>query len=167
MKKYAQIKYGKIIYFYHTDLEIGELSSIFSPKTYWIDVTDKECGLGWEVTHDEECNIVLTPPPPPVEPTPPTEEEILAQTKQNLLMAVDHYLNSTVQERGYDNIVTCVTYENDIDEVFRAEGSAAKQWRSRVYRRCYEILDEVLSGQREIPTEEELIAELPVFNWTV
>ena len=165
MKKYAQIKYGKIIYFYHTDLEIGELASIFSPKTYWIDVTDIECGLGWEVTYDSECRMVLSPPAPPIEPLPLTEAEIKERTKKRLLSAVDRYMDKTVQERGYDNIAKCVTYEGDIDPIFNREGTAAKQWRSKVYRTCYNILDSVECGYREIPTEAELLSELPKIDW--
>lgn len=164
MKKYAQIKYGKIIYFYHTDLEIGELSSIFSPTTYWIDVTDKECGLGWSAEYNAECQLVLSSPPP-VEPIPLTEAEIKERTKKHLLEAVDYYMDKTVQERGYDNIAKCVTYEGDIDPIFNREGTAAKQWRSKVYRKCYDILAQIEAGTREVPTEEELLAELPVLVW--
>lgn len=93
----------------------------------------------------------------------PTVDEI----KATLLKAVDNYLDTTVQERGYDNIAKCVTYEGDIDPIFNREGTAAKQWRSKVYRKCYDILDEVMNGLREIPTEEELINELPKIEWGV
>ena len=165
MKRYAQIKYGKIIYFYETDLEIGELTSIFSPKTYWVDVTNKECALGWEVTHNAECGVVLTPPPPVIEPEQLTAEEEKELIKQSLLSIVDNYLDRTVQERGYDNIAKCVTYEGDIDPIFNREGTAAKQWRSKVYRTCYNILDSVECGYREIPTEAELLSELPKIDW--
>lgn len=162
MKKYAQVKYGKIIYFYHTDLEIGELSSIFSPKTYWIDVTDRECGLGWEVTHDEECNIVLTPPPAPVEPTPPTEEEI----QQQLENGVEAYMNSKVAEKHYDSIDTCIgRYLNSPNEQYRKEATAVMEWNTAVWDKCWAILAEVKAGKRAIPTLEEVIAELPTLDW--
>ena len=164
MKKYAQVKQGKIIYFYQTDLPIEELSSVFSPKTFWVDVTDKECALGWEVTFNQDCEMVLTAPVKVV-PAVPTEAEIKEQTKQHLLQAVDAYMDKTVQDRGYDNIAKCVTYEGDIDPIFNAEGTAAKQWRSKVYRRCYEILAEVEAGIRPVPTKDELIAELPILDW--
>lgn len=41
-----------------------------------------------------------------------------------------------------------------IDLSFRA-------WRSAVWARGYEILAQVQAGERTIPTEAELIAELP------
>lgn len=102
MKKYAQVKYGKIIFFYHTDFTIEELASIFSPKTYWIDVTDRECGLGWEVTHNAECEIVLTPPPAPVEPT-------LEKLKKEMLTQVDNW---TARKITGGFVSTCYNGEN-------------------------------------------------------
>lgn len=91
----------------------------------------------------------------------PTADE----TKATLLKAVDDYMDSTVQQRGYDNIAKCVTYEGDIDPVFNREGTMAKQWRSKVYRTCYNILAGIEAGYREIPTEAELLAELPKIDW--
>ena len=94
-----------------------------------------------------------------------TAEQEKAKIKATLLKAVDDYMDKTVQERGYDNIAKCVTYEGDIDEIFNREGTAAKQWRSRVYRKLYNVLAEVEAGSRGIPTEAELLAELPKIEW--
>ena len=94
-----------------------------------------------------------------------TAEQEKAKIKATLLKAVDDYMDRTVQERGYDNIAKCVTYEGDIDEIFNREGTMAKQWRSRVYRTCYNILTGVEAGYRPVPTVEELIAELPKIEW--
>ena len=94
-----------------------------------------------------------------------TAEQQKAKIKKTLLKAVDDYMDKTVRERGYDNIAKCVTYAGDEDPIFNREGTAAKKWRSKVYRKCYSILAEVEAGEREIPTVEELIAELPVIEW--
>ena len=94
-----------------------------------------------------------------------TAEQQKEKIKKTLLKAVDDYMDKTVQARGYDNIAKCVTYEGDIDPIFNREGTMAKQWRSKVYRTCYNILAEVEGGQREVPTAEELIAELPKIEW--
>ena len=45
--RFAQPLYGKIIYIFETDLKMAELSTIFSPKTYWIDVTGIDCEVGY------------------------------------------------------------------------------------------------------------------------
>lgn len=78
---------------------------------------------------------------------------------------VQAYMDSTAQTRGYDNIHTACSYVDDPDPIFATEGSACKQWRSRVWRKCYDILAEVKAGTRAIPTAEELIAELPKLEW--
>ncbi len=91
----------------------------------------------------------------------PTEAEIQAQLTQ----AVQAYMDSTAQTRGYDNIHTACSYSNSTDHIFAAEGQACLQWRDKVWRKCYDILAEVKAGTREIPTVEELIAELPVLEW--
>lgn len=93
------------------------------------------------------------------------QEPSLLVIKNKFLKTIDQLLDKTVQERGYDNIAKCVTYEGDIDPIFNAEGTAAKQWRSRIYRKCYSILAEVEAGERGIPTIDELLAELPKLEW--
>lgn len=90
-----------------------------------------------------------------------TEEQIQA----HLTQVVQNYMDKTVQTRGYDNIHTACTYANSTDETFRAEGTACVSWRDAVWRKCYDILAEVKAGTREIPTEEELISELPKLEW--
>ena len=47
--RFAQPMYGKIIYIYETDLELNQLSTIFSPTTFWIDVTGLDCEVGYLV----------------------------------------------------------------------------------------------------------------------
>lgn len=92
---------------------------------------------------------------------PLTEEQIQA----HLTQVVQNYMDKTVQTRGYDNIHTACTYASSTDETFRAEGTACVAWRDAVWRKCYDILAEVKAGTREVPTEEELLAELPALNW--
>lgn len=98
---------------------------------------------------------------PPFVPAPPSEAEIQAQ----LTKVVQNYMDKTVQARGYDNIHTACSYANSTDHIFAAEGQACLAWRDKVWRKCYDILAEVKAGTREIPTVEELIAELPALKW--
>lgn len=99
--------------------------------------------------------------PIPIEPVVPTEEQIKCQ----LLSAVDNYLNTTVQTRGYDSILSACSYVNSTDEIFKAEGEQCLAWRDKVYRKCYDILADVESGKREIPSVEGLLDELPKLEW--
>ena len=97
----------------------------------------------------------------PYVPPAPTAEEI----QKMLTDGVQSYMDTKVQERGYDNIHTACSYANSTDEVFKAEGTACLAWRDSVWRTCYNILAEVKAGTRPIPTLEEVIAELPKLEW--
>ena len=92
---------------------------------------------------------------PPYVPT-------LHEIQKQLTDAVQDYMDSVAQSKGYDNIFTAVTYaEEPTIPKFQAEGQAFRQWRSQVWDYCYAQLDKVLKGERTVPTAEELIAELP------
>lgn len=91
----------------------------------------------------------------------PTIEELQAQTQKQLTVAVQHVLDSKAQELNYDNCLSVCSYIETGVAKFDAEGKAFRAWRSAVWAKGYEILAQVQSGERTIPTEEELIAELP------
>jgi hypothetical protein len=114
-----------------------------------------ETQLGYVVERDEYYEVVAIPP------HVPTAEEI----QKMLTDGVQAYMDTKAQERGYDNIHTACSYANSTDEVFKAEGTACLAWRDSVWRKCYNILDEVKTGKRAIPTFEEVIAALPVLAW--
>ena len=62
---------------------------------------------------------------------------------------------------NYDNCLSVCSYIDTGVQKFDAEGKAFRAWRSAVWAKGYEILAQVQMGQRGIPTEAELIAELP------
>ena len=88
-----------------------------------------------------------------------------ANIQKVLTNAVQAYMDTKAQEKGYDNIHTACSYANSTDEVFKAEGTACLAWRDSVWRKCYTILGEVKAGKRAIPTFEEVIKELPILVW--
>lgn len=94
-------------------------------------------------------------------PPEPTQEEIEAQIQKSLTQAVQHVLDSKAQELNYDSCLSVCSYIDTGVQKFDDEGKAFRAWRSQVWAKGYEILAEVQEGKREIPTEEELIAELP------
>lgn len=63
MNRFAQLLYGKVIYIFETHLPKGELATIFSPSTYWIDVTGMDCEVGYVAEFRAEAGIVLVLPP--------------------------------------------------------------------------------------------------------
>ena len=89
--------------------------------------------------------------------TPPTAERIIAQYEAR----VQRWLDEQARALGYDDIKSAVTYaEESSVEKYQQEGRALRRLRSLAWERCYEILNAVQAGERSIPTEEELIAEL-------
>ena len=91
--------------------------------------------------------------------------EALASLKQSLTSAVQKHMDDTAQERNFDDILSLCTYATSAKPKFKAEGQAGVEWRDEVWLYCYSELDKVLSGERETPTAQELIDELPVFTW--
>ena len=91
----------------------------------------------------------------------PTKEEIEAHIQKQLTDAVQNVLDFKAQELLYDSCLSVCSYIDTGVAKFDAEGRAFRTWRSAVWAKGYEILAQVQAGQRAIPTEEQLIAELP------
>lgn len=100
--------------------------------------------------------VTITP-----EPIPPTEAEIV----QRLTTEIQSYLDLGAQERNYDGILSLCSYATSLDPVFQAEGQAGVVWRDSVWRTSYQIMTDVKSGTRGVPTTDELLAELPTMFW--
>jgi len=92
----------------------------------------------------------ITPPPPL-----PTEAELVA--------AVQAHLDAKAQARGYDNILSACSYAGALNP-FQAEAQAFIVWRGAAWAACFTYQAEVLAGTHQPPTEDELIAALPVMN---
>ena len=106
---------------------------------------------GKRIVADEGGRPILQDPPPP------TAEQIMARLEAR----VQRWLDDQAQALGYDDIRSAVTYADEPSvPKFQQEGQAMRRLRSLVWARCYEILNAVQAGQRSIPTEAELIAEM-------
>ena len=82
--------------------------------------------------------------------------------QQELTSFVQSHLDLTARAYGYDDIRAAVSYADEpAVPKFQAEGSAMRAWRSLVWAHCNQVLMDVQSGQREPPTPEQLLAELP------
>jgi hypothetical protein len=112
---------------------------------------------------------------PPGHPWWPTDESLienapipqltLEEFHKSIEEGVDAWLDSVVKEKGYRNIGSAVGYAGDPDEAFNAEGTAARDWRSAVYRTLYTLQANPPSG---VTTLEQVIAILPQpedFGW--
>jgi hypothetical protein len=98
-----------------------------------------------------------------------TAEQKQAEALESLTaffsQAIQTHLDSRAQERRYDSIQTAVTYRDDPNTSFAAEGGALFAWRSAVWTYALAELAKVQAGQRDIPTTADFIAELPPLVW--
>lgn len=91
--------------------------------------------------------------------TPPEE------VQKSYIDAIQKRLDEFAQTRGYDNIFTVCSYYGSKNEKFSAEAKRCIDLRDATWEKCYQILDDVNNGNREIPTLEQVISELPVLTW--
>ena len=99
-------------------------------------------------------------------PTEQELEETSEQTIKRLEGALDRHLDAVANSYRYTDIARMAGYAGDPDPQFDREGTAAKNWRSAVYRQG---INKIIACTREvdpdpIPTEEELIASMPIFE---
>jgi hypothetical protein len=80
---------------------------------------------------------------------------------------VQDRLDAFARIRGYDGILSACTYATSTNPKFAGEGQYCVQVRDATWAACYAILTAVQSGQRPVPTWEELEAELPALEWPV
>lgn len=116
--------------------------------------------FGYEPATDEERITFWADLGVTYEVIPPTEAEIQAQ----LTRAIQVYLDSAARKLGYDSCLSVCSYVDTGVTKFDEEGEAFRKWRSAVWAKGYEIVAAVQVGTREIPTEEELFAELPTLE---
>jgi hypothetical protein len=106
-----------------------------------------QLGATWDGT------AFVNPPRPP--------EEIIAE----FTARVQERLDAFARTRGYDGILSACTYATSTNPKFAAEGQYCVQARDATWAKCYEILNAVQFGDRQVPTWEELEAELPHLEW--
>lgn len=100
--------------------------------------------------------VTITP-----EPIPPTEAEIIA----SLTESVQGKLDSEARTHNYDGILSLCSYATSLDPIFKAEAQAGVKWRDACWIVSYQVMADVKVGTRQIPTSEELLAELPAMVW--
>ena len=93
------------------------------------------------------------------EPTPEEQQQALIERFRS---AIQSWMDGEAVKLGYDNVLSACSYINTGNPKFDAEGEGFRQWRSAVWQKGYELIDEVIAGQREVPDDPaEVIALLP------
>lgn len=88
-------------------------------------------------------------------------------TLEDFDKALTNHLDSTAQERKYDNRITCALRAGYVGP-FQAEGKAFASWMDSCNYTAYQLLSEVEQGIRPLPVStKELIDALPIMVWPV
>ena len=94
----------------------------------------------------------------------PMDQETPEQIIQRLESVLDQHLDAVANSYRYESIRTMVTYATSTHPTFGAEGRAAVKWRDAVYAYGIKVSEDVQAGLRPIPTEEELLAGVPLIT---
>lgn len=98
-----------------------------------------------------------------------TAEDKAAQERAALTArfenAIQDHIDTIAQSRRYRDGFALACYVASTVPQFAAEATAFVAWRDAVWLYAYGELDKALNGQREVPTVEDFIAELPEMVW--
>ncbi len=95
-----------------------------------------------------------------------SEEEKTEKFKNYIIERAQDRLDFFAMTRGYDGILSCASYATSTDEKFRIEGEYCVRMRDETWSKLYQLLNDILEGERPIPkTFEEIEPELPELNW--
>lgn len=106
-----------------------------------------------------------TPEPSVIVTAAQREEASRAGLIDQFRIAIQQHVDQTAKGRRYDNGVSLASYVASGNPEWAAEAQAFVQWRDAVWTYAYAELDKVLAAEREQPSVEEFIGELPVIEW--
>lgn len=127
------------------------LQEVQYPRAWWRTVSpQKIAGMGF---------VKYEPP----EPEPPSPEQVIEAFRA----AIQSHVDAQAVSRRYDSGNSLATYVNSTIPQWAAEAIAFVAWRDAVWAYAYAEMDKVLDGEREQPTIEGFISELPELVWPV
>jgi len=94
----------------------------------------------------------------------PIIQKTTAQITKELEQAVDRHIDSVARADKWDSRVTCAMragYPNP----WQNKAIAFGQWMDACYAHCIQVQAAVAAGTRPVPTESQLISELPIMVW--
>lgn len=95
-----------------------------------------------------------------------TDGALVYDIQGELIAAVQARLDGFAQSRNYSGMLSLCTYATSTNAKFAAEGQYGVEARDATWAACYQILADVESGARPIPTGyAEIEPELPALAW--
>lgn len=133
----------------------GDSIAAYNPPAYDPELEDL---VVTEPVTTEEVILTLIPKPRDV------RDQIWQARKSDVIQG---HLDSTARSYGYTNIFTAITYATSLSPRFGPEGIAFRDWRDQVWLYGYQVIEDVKNDIRPMPSDEDLIQELPPFPGVV
>lgn len=90
----------------------------------------------------------------------------LEDLQDEIVMNTQRRLDDFAKSRGYDNIMSACSYTTSTKPRFAAESQYAVEIRDETWDMLYQILAEVQSGVRPIPSGyADIESDLPLLEW--
>jgi len=86
-----------------------------------------------------------------------------AATKTHAIAVIQKYLDTSAQAKGYDDIKSAALRAGYAGP-YQAEGTAFAIWMDACWAKSYTLLADVLANVITVPTDDELIAQMPVLS---
>lgn len=161
MSKYCLIKDGVILK-YNVDkpkVITGSIDGVYltlEDNVPSIDTaTQRISGSSYEIQEDKVVKTYTVKDIP--------QEEIMDRKKNEAERAVQAHINDKCKKLGYDNENSIAKYLVD-GNPFYDECKSISLWIGSVWTYTHQVQADVLAGVREVPTINNLIAELPTLE---
>lgn len=92
--------------------------------------------------------------------------ETQAATVEGFRAAIQSHVDAAARSRNYDGGNALASYVASTNPQWAAEAQAFVAWRDAVWLHAYAELDKVMAGEREQPSVEEFVRELPAIEWS-
>ena len=95
-----------------------------------------------------------------------TKGSIQESGRRFISSLVSSWMDDVVGSKGYDGVVSCVSYLNSSDHEFRSDAESVVAWRDAVYRALYQLQAD---GAEGVDDPERVIGLLPQpgeFGWS-
>lgn len=79
--------------------------------------------------------------------------------------AIQSLIDAKAQEKDYDSGATLASYVNSTIPQWASEATAFVAWRDQVWAYALAELDRVQKAERDQPSVDDFLAELPAFEW--
>lgn len=130
---------------------------------YFVDSAGAYLG-GWD-QGGPDSGIAVTYPPEDARHVWDGEKwQAAPATMAEYVAALESHYDAAAQSRRYDNRLTC-TLRAGYPGPFQTEGLAFATWMDECNAYAYGQMALVQAGERDQPTPDELVAELPAMVW--